>query len=106
MKREESKQETEYLLCSAIWFDDGIGSYIHQPINIRTGFVVCGHRHHNCFTIKAMLQGLGEREYKEEAQGFLTNKNRFVDRFEAAKIAYLSGQIQKEVYKLYSEDVW
>ncbi|NBU81377.1 MAG: hypothetical protein EBS55_06995 [Flavobacteriaceae bacterium] len=96
----------EYLLCSAIWFDDGIDTYVHQPRNIKTGFVVCGRRHHNCFTIKAMLQGVGRKDYKDEVQGFLTNKDRFVDRYEAAQIALASGQIKEPTERLYSEDVW
>lgn len=97
----------EYLLCSAVWFDDGIDTYVHQPRNIKTGYVICGRRHHNCFTIVAMLTGIRkERLTREEVQGFLTNKDRFVDRNEAAKIAFASGQIKKPVERLFSEDVW
>lgn len=97
----------EYLLCSAIWFDDGIDTYVHQPRNIKTGFVVCGRRHHNCFTTVAMLMGIRkERPTKEEVQGFLTNKDRFVDRYEAAQIALASGQIKEPKERLFSEDVW
>lgn len=98
----------EYILCSAIWFDDGIDTYIHQPNNINTGYVVCGHRHHNCFTITAMLQGLlrKERNTRKEAQGFLTNRNRFVNREEAADIAYASGQIKEKKKQLFSEDLY
>lgn len=97
----------EYLLCSAIWFDDGIDTYVHQPRNIKTGYVVCGRRHHNCFTTVAMLQGVRkERNTKDEVQGFLTNKDRFVDRYEAAKIALASGQIKEPTERLFSEDVW
>jgi len=97
----------EYLLCSAIWFDDGIDTYVHQPRNIKTGFVVCGRRHHNCFTTVAMLMGIRkERLTKEEVQGFLTNKDRFVDRYEAAQIALVSGQIKEPKDRLFSEDVW
>ena len=97
----------EYLLCSAIWFDDGIDNYVHQPLNIKTGYVVCGRRHHNCFTTVAMLQGIRkERNTKDEVQGFLTNKDRFVDREEAAQIALVSGQIKEPKKRLFSEDVW
>jgi hypothetical protein len=39
-------------------------------------------------------------------EGFLTNAGQFVTREEAAKIAYLSGQIDLPVGKLRSEDVW
>jgi len=96
----------EYLLCSAIWFDDGIDTYVHQPKNIKTGYVVCGRRHHNCFTTVAMLQGLRNKKEIPDVQGFLTNTDRFVDRYEAAKIAFDAGQILEPVIKLFSEDVW
>ena len=43
-------------------------------------------------------------------QGFLTNDNRFVDRYEAKKIAVTANQLivpEKDTYaELYSEDVW
>lgn len=37
----------ERILCAAVHYDDG-KEYVHQPINITSGYVVCGHRHHNC----------------------------------------------------------
>lgn len=43
-----------YITCSAIWFKDGI-HHDHQPFNIETGFVICGHRHHNCFMTAYIL---------------------------------------------------
>ncbi|MFW6024999.1 MAG: hypothetical protein ACOCRX_01525 [Candidatus Woesearchaeota archaeon] len=39
-------------------------------------------------------------------QGFLTSKNRFVNREKAALIAFESQQIQKKVRILFSEDLW
>lgn len=97
----------EYILCSAIWFDDGEDTYNHQPINIKTGYVVCGQRHHNCFNTKAILQGVKtERNTIDDVQGFLTNKNRFVGREEAAIIAFNANQIKKEKQTLYSEDLY
>lgn len=38
-------------------------------------------------------------------QGFITENGTFVNREEAAKIAYKSGQIKKEMRELYSEDI-
>ena len=43
-----------YITCSAIWFKDGI-KHDHQPFNIETGFVICGHSHHNCFMTAYIL---------------------------------------------------
>lgn len=41
-----------------------------------------------------------------EIQGFLTTKNRFVTREEAAEIAYSAGQISSPKEELYSEDIY
>ena len=97
---------TEYILCAAIWFDDG-KQYLYQPKNIKTGLVLCGHRHNCIFT---QIGGLvGERKMLgmyEREQGFLTNKNRFVGREEAGKIAYEAGQIDQPITRLFSEDLY
>ena len=39
-------------------------------------------------------------------EGFITNADQFVDRYEAAAMAYDYGQIDKELTILYSEDLW
>ena len=85
----------EYILCATNHYDDG-EKQIHGPKNIESGFVICGRRHHNCISIF-----VGEYE-----QGFLTNTNRFVDREEAAKIAFDYGQIKEETKRLFSEDLY
>lgn len=96
----------EYILCAAIWFDDG-KLYYYQPKNIETGLVLCGYRHGNIFQ---QIGGLvGERQklgIYEKEQGFLTSKNRFVDREEAAIVAFEAKQIQKKTITLYSEDLY
>ena len=99
----------EYILCAAIWFDDG-KEYAHQPKNIDSGLVFCGWMHGCIF---AQIGGT-VRERKalgipEKEQGFLTSKNRFVNREEAAKIAIKSGQIKEVKYfknKLDSSDLY
>lgn len=97
----------ERILCAAIWIDDGITTYVHQPKNIKQGFVVAGRRHHNCFTTLAMLQGLRiERNNKAEVQGFITSLDRFVDREEGAKIARNAEQVASHITTLYSEDLY
>lgn len=96
----------EYILCAAIHFDDG-KQYAHQPRNIQTGIVLCGHRHSCIFQ---QIGGLvGERKnlgIHEKEQGFLTNLNRFVNREEGAIIALNAGQIDNELKTLYSEDLY
>ena len=104
----------EWVLCSAIWFDDG-RVYGGQPVNIKSGFVVLGHRHFNVYAeLQTLLKFLGcdEEEIKkflkiEKAQGFLTSKNRFVNREEAYKIALRAGQVEeKDDKRLFSEDLY
>jgi hypothetical protein len=100
----------EYILCSAIHFDDG-NVYIHQPKNIKSGYVVCGRRHHNCFmTMKIIKDKLPLDEKiklnKNTTQGFLTSLDRFVDRKEGGVIAFKSSQIDNEIKLLFSEDLY
>jgi hypothetical protein len=98
----------EYIICSAIHFDDG-KEYIHQPKNIKNGFVICGHRHHNCFmTIKILREKRIDFQEAKETQGFLTNKNIFLTREEAMEIAKSNGQISADLKnkELFSEDLY
>lgn len=91
----------EYIICSAVHFNDGVKRE-HQPKNIDMGLVVCGRRHHNCYTTASYIN-IAKRG---SIQGFLTNLDNFVDRIEAAKIAYESGQTDKQVLTLISEDIY
>lgn len=93
----------EYILCAAIHYND-FKQYLHQPKNIETGMVICGRRHHNIIYNWNQLS-LGKTR-RTDTQGFLTNKDRFVNREEAAKIAFESGQISMPKKELFSEDVW
>lgn len=102
-------RKDEYIICAAIWFDDDIDRELPE-IKDKTGFVIAGRRHHNCFHIASVLTGGGRICLpQKEVQGFLTNKNRFVDRIEAADIAFKAGQIdQPTTHKLglFSEDLY
>ena len=99
----------ERILCAAIWFDDG-KEHVHQPKNIQTGFVVCGRRHHNCYaTLVAVLGGDKWQETKmglNQTQGFITSTDRFVDREEAGKIAYVALQVDQLYGLLISEHLY
>lgn len=85
------------------------------PYNVHQGIVFCGWRHANCIYAKCALTGLRDAESGAQIQGFLTNKNRFVDRFEGKRIALAADQIieRKNGYfntnpesRLFSEDLW
>jgi hypothetical protein len=106
------KEKEPYILCSAIWFDDG-KEWVHQPKNVKTGFVITGMRHHNCFmTLKIVSELFDIKDHVkgksiEKEQGFLTNENMFVNREEAYLIAIKSGQaVKKTKATLYSEDLY
>lgn len=87
----------EFIICAANRYDDR-ECHKHQPINIERGFVVCGRRHHNCISTFTQIVGfpydeVGRRIHRTEVQGFITNTNRFVTRYQAYLIAYEAGQI-------------
>ena len=80
--------------------------------------IMCGKRHCN---VLEMMYKLGiEYEKKSSVQGFLTEEDQFVDRYDAAHMAFHSGQLlpstelwqkmrQTEnvcAHALYSEDLW
>lgn len=112
-------RDTEKVLCAACYFPDG-NVYSHQPRNIDNGFVVCGWRHHNCISLADLcVKGSPPKtdddvygptkhiRYRNmEVQGFLTSKGNFVDRTEAAVLAYSAGQIADKKDELYSEDLY
>ena len=95
----------EYIICSAIHFqlED---RFVHQPRNIKSGIVVCGRRHHNCF-LTAKYMDIITKDYPS-TQGFMTNTDRFVDRKEGMKIAIEADQIIADHIgtSLYSEDIY
>jgi hypothetical protein len=100
----------EYIICAAIWFDDGIDRELPE-IQGRTGFVIAGRRHHNCFNTAHILTDGGLRKDlpQQEVQGFLTNKNRFIDRHEAVKVAFEVKQTEfmsEHPQGLFSEDLY
>lgn len=67
--------------------------------------IMTGHRHPDIF--RAMfLKGISY-DKTTAVQGFLTDDNRFLDRYEAKKYAIKCGQILGSDYaELYSEDLW
>jgi len=107
----------EYILCAAIHYKDlplinnDIPSSLLRPVNCATGIVFCGFRHPHCLYQLVAITGIRsvKPEVGEYIQGFLTSRNRFVDRKEAAEIAIASGQIIKTEYEnnsLFSEDLY
>lgn len=68
------------------------------------------HRHCDAFKIMKLL-GYKPGDYKDKGQGFLTNKNIYLDREAAAEHAYACGQLKDDIESihittLFSEDLW
>ena len=87
---EEIDLKREFIVCSAIWYKDGI--HVQQPNNIIRGVVVSGLRHNNCIYTASMMNK-GELKFVKKEQGFLTNTHRFVSREEALSIAIKAKQV-------------
>jgi len=94
----------EYILCAAIWYQDG-DNHEGQPRNIESGFVVAGRRHSDCYCTVVALIGIDEaldiklkniatQMDRKMHQGFITNLNRYVGRAEAYQIAKAAKQIK------------
>lgn len=111
----------ERILCASIWFPDKKYKVSHRPKNIEYGIVFSGLGHAHCISQAAATLYPNFREGNKEhnqtriqfnrnrVDGFLTSKNRFVERKEGAEIALGCGQIDKLRYSdtlLYSEDLY
>lgn len=105
----------EYVLCAAIWYQDlpMINPEIlenrgFRPYNVDRGIVISGWRHGNCIWQISAITGLRSipAQAGDSIQGFLTNKNRFVDRKEGGEIAFAAGQTETLKETLYSEDLY
>lgn len=100
----KAEARKEYILCAAIYVNDRL-YHEHQPLNIQEGYVILGRRHHNCFQVLSMVG----RPWKlfPNVQGFLTSKDRFLNRTEAAELARTTDQIEDPTTDtLFSEDLY
>jgi len=97
------------IICSAVWVDDGI-KYSSQPKNIKSGFVVCGRRHCNCFTTLSLIyDNPAELIHCKVVQGFLSSEDVFLNRKQALPVANHAKQFVGEKLLsgvLISEDLW
>lgn len=102
----------EHILCAAIHYPNEQlnAGMVHKCQNVDKGIVLCGWRHHNVINLYWALTGKKTSQV-EKTQGFLTSKNRFVDREEAFAIAVATGQVSREQIvrdrqQLHSEDLY
>lgn len=104
----------EKIVCSAVWFKDlemvmDVPYSNRNPINIKTGLVFGGLRHHHCLYTMVAVTGKRaiESEVGEMVQGFLTTHLRFVDRIEGAQIHINNGgTLRFSDTQLFSEDLY
>lgn len=103
--RKDFSKEKERVLCAAIWYKD-FDAPVHTVTNLNKGVVMCGFRHG--LIIGQCTQLLGKRQFEmgKYVQGFLTTKNRFLDREEAHKLFKDNGGIPEFKDELYSEDLY
>ena len=106
--------DKEFILCAANHYDDR-KEHEHSPVNIKSGFVICGRRHHNCIGTFALMVGFpynkkGLKLMNTEKQGFITNTNKWVSRLDALDIARKASQVitgeGNSRLGLFSEDLY
>lgn len=96
--------DVEYIICAAIWYPNIPNFNPHQPINIDEGTVLCGWRHGS---IIGQFNALtGKSTTRNDIQGFLTSKNRFLNRKEARELHIKNGFQAEFKDELYSEDLY
>lgn len=103
-------REVEYEQSQLCKKNSGDEVCICAAVMTECGKIIRGHRHRDC------LEGISRRGYFPstafEAQGFITSRNRFVDRIEGYKLQILAGvkSANPEGYNsvgwLYSEDLY
>lgn len=103
-----NKNKPEFIVCAAVWIKGvnrhpELNSFGVQPHNTNDGVVICGHRHHSAIIL---AQRFVDIDGLLLIDGFLTSKNRFVDRKEGAEIAFAIGQIPEKQVILTSEDLY
>lgn len=110
LEYELKNKNEEYILCAAIWYKD-FESPVHTVKNIDRGVVLCGYRHGHIIGQLRSIAGKrtcvnGENASGDYVQGFLTSKNRFLDREEAHKLFVECGGKPDFKNELYSEDLY
>lgn len=89
-----------------------------KPLDSEYYQIMCGKRH--CNVLELMYKHGLDYHKVGAIQGFLTDDDQFVDRYDAARMAYHSGQLKSDTklwqkmsqtdeiyaYPLFSEDLW
>ena len=108
----QNEADDERILCSAIWYKDIQLKHTHHkwalPINCDRGIVICGYGCARIMSTMYSLTGLNkESEIGISEQGFLTSKNRFLNRTNAAKLHVKNGgTLNYSSDTLFSDDLY
>jgi len=88
----------------------GSGEKISFAAVIYNNCIYTGKHHSECIQkVVAHYDGHPDVKVTGKMQGFLTNQKRYVDRYEAMKIGFASGQITEEKFRgdmAFSENFW
>lgn len=104
----------EWIVCAATWYKDLPTALAHGCSNIDKGIVVCALRHANIIAICKSLTGKRTVNIAKDGagdfeHGFLTSKNRFLNRKEAMELAKKNNQLIDRSgggEHLFSEDIY
>ena len=77
---------------------------IHAAVKSKDGWIFFGKSHAHCFGKAHYLKV--KMSQKACDQGFLLNNGEYVERPEAAEIAFGNGQTKKFLKILFSENLW
>jgi hypothetical protein len=103
--------EREYIIAAAVYINDG-NDYLFKPYNIDKGYVLSGWRHACIWETLKATTGKVQHEFGKMnvdwIDGFLTNKNRFLNRKESFDLVSKNEQLTKPLIgsELTSEDLW
>lgn len=100
--------KNEIPIIAAIWYCSLPKEEWNFTGDVDYGLVVTGFRHGNIISMMSKLTGKRSPELGEHIQGFLTNKNRFVDREEAMNLMLENTDKIDFINKreLFSEDLY
>lgn len=107
--------KVEYILCAAYKFKSSYRTPKMEEIKTKNGTMIEEIYHEPHREVFRMALGYRHADiiYKyadcidqSDTGGFITSKGRYVNRREAAEIAYNAGQINEKKSFLYSEDLY
>lgn len=81
-----------------------IEKIVLAAVRLDNGLIFTGKCHADCIYTVILVNEIKEK-IPQSKQGFVTTRFRFVDRKEAAEIAFKAGQIKKQAEVLLSEDL-